>query len=89
MPYMKGGKRDYRREYDLYHASEREKNKRVARNAARRMFEKAGLVHKGDDRDIDHITPLSRGGGHGRSNLRVVSSRSNRSFKRTSSSAVA
>lgn len=43
---------------------------------------KAGLVHKGDGKDVDHRTPLSKGGGTGRSNLRVVSSSANRSFSR-------
>lgn len=89
MPYMKDGKRDYAREYREYHSSEREKNKRVLRNAARREFARMGLVHKGDGKDVDHKKPLSKGGANTRSNLRVLSSHANRSFKRTSTSAVA
>jgi hypothetical protein len=43
---------------------------------------KAGLVHKGDGKDVDHRTPLSKGGSTGRSNLRVVPASANRSFSR-------
>jgi 5-methylcytosine-specific restriction endonuclease McrA len=56
--------------------------KRVEQNKARRMMEKAGKVHKGDGKDVDHTTPLSKGGKTTRSNLRVVSRSSNRSFSR-------
>lgn len=89
MPYMTNGKRDYAREYREYHASEREKNKRVLRNAARRAFMRQGLVHKGDGKDIDHKKPLSKGGSNARSNLRVRSASANRSYRRTRSGAVA
>ena len=47
--------------------------KRVAQNKARRMMMKAGKVHKGDGKDVDHKTPLSKGGGNSPSNLRVRS----------------
>ena len=47
-----------------------------------------GLVHKGDDKDVDHRRPLSKGGSGAWSNLRVRSERGNRSFKRTSTSAI-
>lgn len=86
---MTNGKRDYKREYKEYHASEREKNKRVLRNAARREFSRLGLVHKGDGKDIDHAKPLSKGGTNTRSNLRVRSAHANRSFRRTRSGAIA
>ncbi len=46
-------------------------------------MEKKGLVHKGDGKAVDHITPLSKGGSAtGRSNLRVVPERQNDSFSR-------
>lgn len=45
-------------------------------------MEKAGKVHKGDGKDVDHKTPLSKGGGTGPGNLRVVPASENRSFKR-------
>ena len=88
MPYMKNGKRDYAREYKEYHASEKEKNKRVLRNAARREFARMGLVRKGDGKDVDHKKPLSKGGGNTRGNLRVQSEHANRSFKRNADSSI-
>lgn len=56
--------------------------KRTAQNAARREAEKQGLVKKGDGKDVDHKTPLSKGGSNDRSNLRVVPKSENRSFSR-------
>jgi hypothetical protein len=41
-----------------------------------------GKVHKGDGKDVDHKTPLSKGGSTNKSNLRVVPASSNRSFSR-------
>lgn len=58
--------------------------KRAARNKARSIMEKAGLVHKGDGKDVDHKKPVSKGGGTVRSNLRVKSASANRSFARNS-----
>jgi hypothetical protein len=47
------------------------------------MMEKAGLVHKGDHRDVDHKVPLSKGGApRKKSNLRVVDRSANTSFAR-------
>jgi hypothetical protein len=45
-------------------------------------MEKAGKVRKGDGKDVDHKTPLSKGGKTTRSNLRVTSRSENRSFRR-------
>lgn len=47
-------------------------------------MEKAGKVHKGDGKDVDHTKPLSKGGTNSPSNYRVVSASTNRSFSRTS-----
>lgn len=59
------------------------KKKRAEQNAARREMEKAGKVHKGDGKAVDHIKPLSKGGSPtDRSNLRVVPERQNDSFSR-------
>ena len=58
--------------------------KRTARNKARAMLEREGKVHKGDGKDVDHKTPLSKGGATTRSNLRVKSASANRSFARKS-----
>jgi len=45
-------------------------------------MEKAGKVHKGDGKAVDHIKPLSKGGSNDRSNMRVVPERQNDSFSR-------
>lgn len=82
MPFMKNGKRDYKREVALYTSKPSVVKKRVEQNKARRVMEKAGLVHKGDGKDVDHKTPLSKGGGGSRSNLRVVPRSTNTSFSR-------
>lgn len=89
MPYMTNGKRDYKKENRLYNSKPEEIRKRSLRNAARQMMEDAGLVHKGDGKDVDHRVALSKGGSGSRSNLRVTSAHSNRSYRRTSSSAIA
>lgn len=56
--------------------------KREEQNQARREMEKAGKVHKGDGKDVDHKTPLSKGGSTDKNNLRVVPAGENRSFER-------
>lgn len=83
MPYMKNGKRDYKRENALYNSRPENVKKREERNSARAAMVKAGKAKKGDGKDVDHIKPLSTGGDPlSRSNLRVVSAASNRSFSR-------
>ena len=81
---MKNGKRDYKREVAEYTSRPEVVKKRVEQNKARRIMEKEGLVRKGDGKDVDHKTPLSKGGSTTRSNLRVVDRSSNRSFSRHS-----
>lgn len=61
-----------------YQATEKEKKKRAARNAARREMERAGKVRKGDGKDVGHIKALSKGGSNGKANLRVESRSKNR-----------
>jgi hypothetical protein len=75
--------RDYRAE-QKYDGKPGVKKKRAQRNKARRMLEREGIVHKGDGKDVDHITPLGKGGATVRSNLRVKPASANRSFKRKS-----
>lgn len=81
---MKNGHRDYRREYDLYQGKPEQIKARTERTTARRAANAAGVTHKGDGKDIDHIKPLSKGGTNDRSNQRVVSASANRSFSRNS-----
>jgi hypothetical protein len=76
------------RRYDLerkYDGKPEVKKKRAARNRARRQLEKEGKVHVGDGKDVDHKTPMSKGGGNGRSNLQVKPASENRSYPRTRS----
>lgn len=80
--------RDYKAEYKAYHSSPEQKKNRAARNTARRQ---AVAVHgktalKG--KDIDHKIPLSKGGSNSKSNRRIVSQHTNRSYKRNSKGGV-
>lgn len=82
MPYMKNGKRDYKTEYQKYHSRPEQIKNRTERTTARRQANAAGVTHKGDGKDLDHKTPLSKGGSSAKSNLRVVDKGTNRSFSR-------
>jgi len=73
--------RDYKAE-QAYDGSPAVKKKRAQRNKARRIMEREGVVHKGDGKDVDHKTPLSKGGTTVRGNLAVKSAIANRSYKR-------
>jgi hypothetical protein len=85
---MSNGKRDYKKQYEKYDGKESVKKDRAKRNSARRMLEDEGRVSKGDGKDVDHKKPLSKGGGNGKSNLRVTSKNSNRSFARKKNGAM-
>lgn len=74
--------RDYRREYDNYQGKPEQLKNRAKRNSARAKMMATGRVRKGDGKDVDHKHPLSKGGSAGKSNLRVVSTHTNRAFKR-------
>ena len=72
--------RNYKREYKNYHSRPKQKKRRAQRNSARRKMTKAGRVRKGDGKDVDH---KNRNTADNRpKNLRVVSKRKNRSYKR-------
>ena len=77
--------RNYRKEYDRYQGKPAQIKNRAKRNSARSDLVKAGRVSKGDGKDVDHKTPIAKGGGNGKGNLRVKSKSANRSFKRTRS----
>ena len=72
MPYV-NKKRPYKRENELYKSKPEQIEKRVQRNAARRELMQEGVVKKGDGKEVDHITPLSKGGTTVKSNLEVTS----------------
>lgn len=80
--------RDYATEVKEYTSRPEVKKKRALQNKARKEMMDRGLVKKGDGKDVDHITPLSRGGAETRSNYRVVPASENRSFSRNSDSSL-
>lgn len=61
-----------------YNGSEEQKRKRAQRNKIRRQMLREGRVHKGDGKDVDHITPIRNGGSNNRKNIRVISKSKNR-----------
>lgn len=70
--------RNYKKEYEDYHAKPEQKKRRADRNRARRKAIKRGSVHKGDGKELDHV------GSHRKGRLqnvptRVVSRKTNRS----------
>lgn len=88
MPSSPSYKRNYQQE-NKYKSSPDQIHKRVLRNKVRADALDAGVVHKGDNKQIDHKTPLSKGGSNAASNLRVVDHSKNESFRRTSTGALA
>ena len=74
--------RDYRKEYDTYHAKPEQKKNRAKRNAARDKMEKAGVVKKGDGLEVDHKKPIRNGGGNGKANLRAMALKTNRGWRK-------
>jgi len=86
MPFMKDGKRDYKRENLLYNSKPEQKKNRAARNKARAMMTKAGKAHKGDGKDVGHIKAMGKGGLSQMYNLQMQSKSANRSFSKTSTS---
>ena len=68
--------RDYRKEYDSYHASPEQKKNRASRNAARR---KMGKQLMGSAKDVHHKDGNPR--NNSASNLAAVSIKYNRSKK--------
>jgi hypothetical protein len=71
--------RDYKKEHK-YDSQAHVKKKRANRNLARRRAERAGLVKKGDGKDVHHVNgnALDKNG-----KTKVVSASTNRSYRRT------
>jgi hypothetical protein len=57
-----------------------QQEKRHKTNAARAKLEQAGLVKKGDGKDVDHKKPLRAGGSNAKANLRVLPKSVNRAW---------
>ena len=77
----KGGPK--KAQYDKeYNAKPEQKEARAQRNAARREAEREGKVSKGDGKDVDHKTPIRKGGTNADSNTRVVDKEDNRGWRR-------
>ena len=70
-------KRNYAKEYANYQGKPTQIANRSERNQARAAMVKAGKVHKGDGKDVDHKNPLIKGGPNTKSNLRVQSKHAN------------
>jgi len=64
--------RDYRKEYDTYHGTAKQKKRRALRNKANRKAKREGRIKAGDGREVHHTTTNLRG------RTRVVSRRANR-----------
>ena len=80
MPYV-NKPRPYKKEYQQQKARG-EDEARSKRAKARYAMDKAGVDRTG--KDIDHKTPLSKGGSNAPENLRLRSPSENRSFHRNS-----
>ncbi len=83
MPSSPNYKRNYAHEDKIRDEKPGEVKAREARNRARLAALRSGTVRKGDNKQVDHITPLSKGGSAtSKSNLRVISAHLNESYPR-------
>ena len=71
--------RNYRKEYDEYHAKSEQKKRRAGRNKARRTLMRNGKVSKGDGKDVHHKDHNPR--NNSSKNLSVMSSSKNKSMQ--------
>lgn len=70
-------KRNYRKEYDNYHAKPEQRKRNAARKRARRKLERQGRVKPFDGKDVDHKNHNAHDNSD--KNLRVRSKSANRS----------
>jgi hypothetical protein len=85
MPYKNKADRDAKHEYQMQ-LKRGDDKKQLERQKARRMYDRLGIDREG--KDIDHKTPISKGGKSVRSNLRLQSPNANRSFKRNADGSI-
>ena len=71
--------RDYKKEYRDFHGKPKQIKRRAQRNASRAKMEKAGRVHKGDGKDVNHRDGNTA--NQSKKNLQVTSKRTNRKKK--------
>lgn len=83
---MTNGKRNYKKENDLYNSKPEQKKNRAARNSARAQMIDAGKAAKGDGKDVAHRKALSKGGSNTLGNLFSQSKSGNRSFSKDKNS---
>ena len=72
--------RDYRKEYDQYHARTAQKKRRAKRNAARTILTKKLGKEAVSGKDVDHKD--RNASNNSASNLRVRSQKSNRGWRK-------
>lgn len=72
-------KRNYRKEYDEYHGTAKQRANRSKRVLARRKMMKKGKVRKGDGKDVNHKNGNPQDNSD--NNLEVMSKHKNRSIK--------
>lgn len=65
-----------------YNARPENVKKREENNLARAHAMKAGKVHKGDGKEVDHRIPLNNGGSNSDNNLRVIDGKRNASWRK-------
>lgn len=73
-------KRNYKKEYETYHAKPKQKKRRAQRNAARAKMADAGKVSKGDGKDVHHRSRETS--DNSASNLSVTSRAKNRAWRK-------
>lgn len=88
MPYMKDGKRDYKRQNELVDSKPEARAHRAANVKQNRELAKAGIGHKGDGMDASHKVAHSKGGTASLSNTKLEKASTNRSFSRNSDSSM-
>ncbi len=88
MPYMKDGKRDYKRQNALVDSKPEAIAHRAANVKQNRELAKAGIGRKGDGLDASHKVAHSRGGSASLANTKLEPASKNRSFARNADSSM-